>query len=142
MKMKMILALGFLVCVGTTWVVLAHQQPGQRDSRERIYPTLFQGEHGSTHHGPHMKVEFENELVQVSRVRIAPHEKIPMHDIPSPRVQILLTDEHLRITFPNGETREESHKAGETVWLEPQKHAGENLSDSPLEFITVVPKKQ
>jgi quercetin dioxygenase-like cupin family protein len=95
--------------------------------------------HGG-HGGPAMKIELENDSVQVIRIRIGPHEKLPMHDITTPRVLILLTDEHLRITFPNGETREISAKAGETSWLEPQKHEGENLSDSPIEFIAVVPK--
>jgi quercetin dioxygenase-like cupin family protein len=52
-----------------------------------------------------------------------------------------LTDVHLKIIFPNGETKDETHKAGETFWVQPQKHAGENLSGSPLEFIAVVPKR-
>jgi hypothetical protein len=90
--------------------------------------------------GPAMKIEFENDSVQVIRIRIGPREKLPMHDVTTPRVLVLLTDEHLRITLPNGETREISAKAGETSWLEPQMHEGENLSNSPIEFIAVVPK--
>jgi quercetin dioxygenase-like cupin family protein len=92
--------------------------------------------------GPTMKIEFENDLVQVIRIRIGPHEKLPMHDVTTPRVLVLLTDEHLRITLHNGETREISAKAGETSWLEPQKHEGQNLSDSPIEFIAVVAKRK
>jgi quercetin dioxygenase-like cupin family protein len=46
----------------------------------------------------------------------------------------------LRLTFPNGETREEHHKAGETMWVSPERHAGENLTDKPIEFIAVIPK--
>ena len=91
-------------------------------------------------HGGAMRIEFENDQVQVVRIHIGPHQKIPMHDIESPRVAVLLTDEDLRITLPSGETREEHHKAGEASWIEPQRHAGENLSDKPLDFITVVPK--
>lgn len=91
-------------------------------------------------HGGAMKVELDNNSVQVIRIHIGPHQKIPMHDIESPRVAVLLTDEDLKITFPNGETREEHHKAGEVSWVDPQRHAGENLSDKPLEFITIVPK--
>jgi hypothetical protein len=58
------------------------------------------------------------------------------------RVVVLLTDQDLKITFPNGETREEHYKAGETMWLSPQRHAGENLSDKPIEFIAVIPKQK
>jgi len=141
--MRIIHTVTFLIFGGVAGMVAARPgNLGQPDTREKEGFASFQVERGSTHHGPPMRVEFENDLVQVIRIRIAPHEMTPMHEISSPRVQILLTDEHLKIIFPNGEIREERHKAGETAWLEPQKHAGENLSDSPLEFITVVPKKQ
>jgi len=90
-------------------------------------------------HGPAgFKTEFENEFVQVVRIRIAPHEKLPMHDL-TPRAVILLTDQNLKITFPNGDTREEHHKAGETMWLSAQRHSGENMSDQPIEFIAIIP---
>ena len=101
--------------------------------------SMQQEGHGG-HGGPAMKIEFENESVQVIRVRIGPHEKLPMHEITTPRVLVLLTDEHLKVTLPNGETRQENHKAGETSWLQAQRHEGENLSDSPIEFIAVIPK--
>jgi hypothetical protein len=96
--------------------------------------------HGSPHGAAGFKPEFENEFVQVVRVTIGPHEKLPMHDL-TPRVVVLLTDQNLRITLPNGETAEAHHKAGETMWLSEQRHAGENLSDKPIEFIAVIPKK-
>ena len=90
-------------------------------------------------HGPAgFKTEFENEFVQVVRIRIGPHEKLPMHDL-TPRAVILLTDQNLKITFPNGDTREEHHKAGETMWLSAQRHSGENMSDQPIEFIAIIP---
>jgi quercetin dioxygenase-like cupin family protein len=85
--------------------------------------------------------EFENESVQVVRIKIGPHEKLPMHDL-TPRVVVLLTDEDLRVTLPNGESREEHHKAGETMWLSAQRHAGENLSDKAIEFIAVIPRQK
>lgn len=96
--------------------------------------------HDIGHHGPAgFKTEFENEFVQVVRISIGPHEKLPMHDV-TPRAVVLLTDQNLKITFPNGETREEHHKAGETMWLSGQRHSGENLSDQPIEFIAVIPR--
>ena len=97
--------------------------------------------HGSPHGADRFKPEFENELVQVVRVTIGPHEKLPMHDL-TPRVVVLLTDQNLRVTLPNGETTEAHHKAGETMWLSEQRHAGENLSDKPIEFLAVIPKRR
>jgi hypothetical protein len=96
--------------------------------------------HANDPHGPAgFKTEFENELVQVVRIRIGPHEKLPMHDL-TPRAVVLLTDQNLKITFPDGETREEHHKAGETMWLSSQRHSGENLSDQPIEFVAIIPR--
>jgi hypothetical protein len=101
---------------------------------------LAQDPHAIGRHGPSgFKTEFENEFVQVVRIRIGPHKKIPMHDV-TPRAVVLLTNQNLRITFPNGETREEHHKAGETMWLSGQTHSGENLSNQPIEFIAIIPR--
>src|SRR5262249_23329016 len=47
-------------------------------------------------------VEFENESIVVVRIRMAPHEKTPMHDIASARLVVWLTDAHLRDTHPDG----------------------------------------
>ena len=98
--------------------------------------------HVSGHHGPAgFKTEFENEFLEVVRISIGPHEKIPMHDV-TPRAVVLLTDQDLKITFPNGERREEHHKAGETMWLSGQRHSGKNLSDKPIEFIAIIPRQR
>jgi quercetin dioxygenase-like cupin family protein len=77
----------------------------------------------------------ENDTVQVLRIRLEPHQKIPVHDV-TPRVVVYLTDEHFR--FDTGV--EETHKAGDVVWLPRQRHGGENLSDQPAEFIVIIPK--
>jgi quercetin dioxygenase-like cupin family protein len=87
------------------------------------------------------KAEFENESVQVVRITIGPHAKLPMHDLTA-RVVVPLTDQDLRLTFPNRETREEHGKAGQTMWVSAQRHAGENLTDQPIEFIAVIPKSK
>jgi len=94
----------------------------------------------SAHTGPaHVKVEYENESILVLRIHMCPHEKTPMHDV-SPRMVVWLTDADLRTTSPGGETTEHHMKAGETGWVPAGKHAGENLSDKPIEFIAIVPK--
>ena len=88
----------------------------------------------------HYKLEFENDQVRVLRIAYGPHEKSVMHDHLS-GLAVFLTDEHVRFTFPNGETEELQTKTGETNWLPAGKHLPENLSDKPLELILVEIKK-
>jgi len=86
------------------------------------------------------EVELENESVIVVRIRMAPHEKTPMHDIASARLVVWLTDVRSRDTHPDGSADETRRKAGDIDWVPVQRHAGENLSDQPLEFLAIVPK--
>jgi quercetin dioxygenase-like cupin family protein len=81
----------------------------------------------------------ENASVQVLRIRIAPHEKTPMHDV-TPRVVVWLADAHFVDSLPDGTTREEFRKSGDTEWVPARRHAGENLAATPMDFIAVVPK--
>ena len=85
-------------------------------------------------------VEFENESMVVVRIRMAPGEKTPMHDITSARLVVWFTDVHLRDTHPDGSTNETHRRAGEIDWVGVQRHAGENLAHEPLEFLAIVPK--
>src|SRR6266852_5054043 len=61
----------------------------------------------------HCKVEFENAEVRVLRWHVGPHEKIPMHGHPA-YIQISLTDQRGRFTLPDGTTKEDEAKAGQT----------------------------
>jgi len=61
------------------------------------------------------KVEFENEAIIVMRVRMAPHEKTPMHDITSARLVVWLTDAHLRDTHPDGSANETHRRPGKST---------------------------
>ena len=85
-------------------------------------------------------VEFENESMVVVRIRMAPGEKTPMHDIASARLVVWLTDAHLRDTHPDGSANETHRRAGEIDWVGVQRHVGENLAHEPLEFLAIVPK--
>jgi len=85
-------------------------------------------------------VEFENDLVRVIRVRIAPLDHVAMHRHPAHgAVLILLTDQDARQTFPDGTTHENHYKAHTVRWEAPGSgpHADQNLSDKPLEIIRV-----
>jgi hypothetical protein len=86
------------------------------------------------------KVELENDAVVVVRIRMAPHEKTPMHDIATARLVVWLTDVHLRDTQADGTVSETRRHAGEFEWVPVQRHAGENLSDQSLEFLAILPK--
>src|SRR3984893_2736787 len=91
-------------------------------------------------HGPaDMRSEFDNASMVVLRIRMAPHEKTAMHEL-SARLVIWLTDAHLRDTKPDGTVTDYWRVAGSTEWVPAQRHAGENLSDAPIEFLAVVPK--
>jgi len=86
------------------------------------------------------KVEFENESIIVVRIHMAPHEKIPMHDIVSPRLVIWLTDAHLKDTGSDGRVTEYNRPAGAMDWVTPRRHMGENVSDQSLNFLAIIPK--
>lgn len=86
--------------------------------------------------GVQRTVELDNDRVTVVRYLFAPHASVPMHDAPD-LVAVWLTDSQLKLTFPDGTSRVESHKPGDIAWLPAQQHAGENLADTPLEFIAV-----
>ena len=87
----------------------------------------------------HYRVEFENDRVRVVRVHFDPHYKSAMNSTP-PRVVVVLTDEHVRITYPNGTSAERHLKAGTAFWSEGGQGTPENLSDRPFELLWVVPK--
>ncbi len=82
------------------------------------------------------KLEFENSQVRVLRVRVGPHEKVPMHEHPA-HVVISLTDGHSKFTLPDGTVRETHGKAGQVIWSGAEKHESENLGEKPAEAIII-----
>src|SRR5438094_1948020 len=83
------------------------------------------------------KLVTENELVQVFRMSVGGNSRTPMHDV-SPRVVVWLSDAHFVDHFADGTRKEETRKAGDVEWVPARRHAGENLSDKPMDFIAVV----
>ena len=67
-------------------------------------------------------VEIDNAWVHVSRVNLAPHEKLPVRDYPA-CVIVYLTDAR--------------HKTGETAYVAAGARAEENISDQPLEEVVI-----
>jgi uncharacterized RmlC-like cupin family protein len=86
----------------------------------------------------HYKVLFDNPQVRVLRAVYGPHEKAPMHLHQMKRVSVLLTPQNVKLTMPDGTSRESHRVAGEVVWgPDPVQHSEENLSSEPYEVILV-----
>lgn len=81
------------------------------------------------------KVEYEDAHVRVVRLRLAPHEELPMHDRPS-RVVIPLTANDVRTTGPDGASSVVRAPAGKPAWSGPARRSVTNL-DQPLENVIV-----
>lgn len=80
---------------------------------------------------------FENEYVRIERVTIPPGRKSDMHTHARPTVEVFLTDDHVRETFPDGTSRELRSKAGDVAWNPAATHRVENLSPRPVELIAI-----
>jgi quercetin dioxygenase-like cupin family protein len=87
----------------------------------------------------HYTVELENERVRVLRVKYGPREKSVMHGH-SALIGVMLTDAHLRFTYPDGRTEEVTGKAGQLLSFPAHDHLPENLSDAVFEVILVEQK--
>ena len=85
------------------------------------------------------RVEFENDLVRVIRVKTGPREKLGMHKHPETfAVIVYLTDQNMQQTLADGGKRENHYKSGQVRYgPKDQAHADENLSDQPFELIRV-----
>jgi quercetin dioxygenase-like cupin family protein len=71
-------------------------------------------------------VEIDNAWVRVSRVNLAPHEKLAMREYPA-TVVVYLTDTRGLVT----------HKTGETAYIAAGAYAEKNTSDQPLEEVMI-----
>ncbi len=84
----------------------------------------------------HYTVDFENDRVRVIRIKYGPGEKSVMHTH-GPHVAILLTDNTVRMTLPDGTSSEVTGEAGTTSWTDANEHLPENLSDKSFELVLV-----
>src|SRR5260221_12286013 len=86
-----------------------------------------------------INMEFQNDRVTVLRIRMQPHERMPMHDV-TPRVVVWLTPAHIKDVSQEGRTSELRRQPGAAEWVALQRHSGENLGDAPAEFLAIIPK--
>ena len=87
------------------------------------------------------KVELDNDQVRVVRARYGPYERGVLHEHPWNYTVAFLTDGKLKVTNPEGESKEATKSAGEVTWGGPTKHVEENLNNQPLEVVVVEFKK-
>lgn len=88
----------------------------------------------------HYVVEFENERVRIIRINYGPGEKSVMHTH-GPNVSIIITEGDMRMSLPDGTSREVSFKPGDVSWNENEEHLPENLGSGPVEVILVEVKE-
>jgi len=84
----------------------------------------------------HHSVVAENDSIRILRIIYGPGEKSVMHDHPS-GLYVLLTDQKVRMTLPDGKSIDISGKAGEAGFTSAGKHSPENTSDKAFEVILV-----
>ena len=101
-----------------------------------VFSTATIGEDAVIADPQHYTVEFENDRVRVIRIKYGPREKSIMHTH-GPNVSILLTENTVRFTLPDGTSSEVTGEAGTAQWSDAQEHLPENLSDEPLEVVLV-----
>ena len=84
----------------------------------------------------HYKVVFENEQVRVLRITYGSGEESVMHYHPD-AVAILLTDNTVTFTLPDGKSIETVGKEGEAFWTPAVEHLPRNTGDKLMELILV-----
>ncbi len=104
---------------------------------QRFPPDIFDT-HPTALDPTHFRLVLENDRVQVIRVRLGPHEKSTVMDIPA-HVLACVTDRHVRVHYAHAKPAERTEKAGYTGWEERDECGFENLDDKPAEWILVVP---
>lgn len=86
----------------------------------------------------HFRMVLENDHVKVIRVRLGPHEKSMVMEIPA-HVMTCVSDQHVRLHYAHAKFADRSQKAGYTAWVERDEYGIENLDEKPVEWILVVP---
>ena len=86
------------------------------------------------------KVLLENDAVRVLEFQMKQGGKSEMHSHPR-SVAIVMNDQRLRFTFPNGKSEDTDLKRGQAVWLDGLSHAVENVGNEDVNSVVVELKK-
>jgi quercetin dioxygenase-like cupin family protein len=80
--------------------------------------------------------KFENERVRVMEVDFKVGDSIAMHSHPDHFVYVL-TPGTLRLTHPDGQSKDVVATAGEVLWLPAESHAAENTGGTEVRLLVV-----
>lgn len=128
---------GELACIEP----VTHRIQNLRSAPTEILSVEFKGGHMKTcpkvdAQAVRSGVEFENDLVRITRGKIGPRQTGQMHSHPE-YIGIFLTDAKLRAHLSDGTVRELEGKRGFVRGAAPVTHRIENLADTPFEAIDI-----
>ena len=87
--------------------------------------------------GPNIyKLVFENERVRVMEVTFQPGDKIATHSHPD-HIAYMLSGGTLKLSYPDGSTKEISGEKGQVFWIKAETHAAENTSPKKVKLLVV-----
>lgn len=84
----------------------------------------------------HHQLTLENEQVRVIRLSLRGEEAVPMHD-DRDALWVCLDECHLRLSRPDGRSRDIHLQKGESRWIFADTRAERNLSPEPLEMLMI-----
>lgn len=82
------------------------------------------------------KLVFENERVRVLDAQFKPGSKIAMHSHPDHFAYVLAAG-NMRLSYPDGTTKDIEAKAGDVMWVKAETHAGENIGTTDVHLLVV-----
>jgi len=112
---------------------------GVRAQDAQTFPPEFFDTHPTALDSAHFQRVFENDMVEVIRVHLGPHERTANVALP-PHVMTCVSDQHVRLIYQHGKPVERVEKAGYSGWVQRDDYGIENLEDKPAEWILVVPR--
>ena len=82
------------------------------------------------------QLELENRWVRVLRLKLGPHENVPLHE-EAESVVVFLSAAHERFSSPGKPTEEFAEKPGGVAHFDSVRRTEENLADQPLEAVVI-----
>lgn len=88
----------------------------------------------------HYKCTFENERVRICEVAFKPGDTIPTHSHPDHFVYVLAPGK-MKISHPNGTSKEAELKTGDVLWTPAETHSATNTGTTEIKALVVELKK-
>ncbi len=82
------------------------------------------------------KLIFENERVRVLDAQFKVGGKIAMHSHPD-HFAYVLSPGKMRLSYPDGTSKDIEVKIGDVMWLNAETHAGENIGTTEVHLLVV-----